>query len=97
MSLWAVLAVVVLAIARETLDPGPLKTNSGPLLYTVFVGAVFILAAGLLLLLRDKLFRGPGHARCAICRKKIIKGEMYCREHLRQVIAEEEDRERDAQ
>ena len=93
-SLWAVLAAVLLAFARERLDPGALKTNSGPLLYTLFVAAVLVLAFGLLMLLIEKVFSGPGHTRCAVCRKRIIKGEMYCREHLRQVIVEEEERAR---
>jgi predicted nucleic acid-binding Zn ribbon protein len=86
------LAVVLLAFARETLDEGALKSQSGPVLYIAFVVALFWVAGSLMLLLIEKVFGRPQRSRCVVCRKSIFKGEIYCREHLRAVIHEDDDR-----
>lgn len=91
-SLWALLAVIVLAFVRETLEEGPLKLQSEKYIEVALVASLLLLAASLILFLFEKLFGGPGRNRCAVCRKRIPKPEMYCRNHLRDVINEEYDR-----
>jgi hypothetical protein len=96
LSLWALLAVLILAFVRETLDDGPLKVQTGPLLTTVLITLLFILAASLVLKLVETFFGGKSRGRCATCRRRISKGDIYCRDHLRDVVLEETDRAHEA-
>ena len=93
LSLWALLASIVLALVREMIADGPLKNDSAPFIEVAVKGSLMLLAAALILFLLEKMFSGRGRNRCAVCRKSIPKPEIYCRNHLREVINEEYDRE----
>jgi hypothetical protein len=92
--LWALLVLVVFAIVRETLsETSPLRTDSGEFLQQAIAVSLLVVGLGVVLLLIEKVFGKPRkHSRCATCGAPVYKRELYCRQHLRQVIHEEDDR-----
>jgi len=44
------------------------------------------LAIGFLAMLYEKSSTGRKRTRCKICKKPVIAGEFYCREHLREIV-----------
>lgn len=45
-----------------------------------------VIALGVVALIYEKVSAGPKKHRCKVCRKPVIAGEYYCREHLREIV-----------
>lgn len=93
--LWIVLIVLAGYVLRETFAEAPfaellteeLLQNSGMLGVALVVG-------GFILRLLEPLWKTVAKRRCANCRQPVMHGELYCREHLRQVLAREDELQR---
>jgi predicted nucleic acid-binding Zn ribbon protein len=52
-----------------------------------------VIAVGIVLRILGKGAAAVGPKnRCRVCRRQIVTGAIYCREHLRSILAEEDDR-----
>jgi hypothetical protein len=93
-----ILIVLALALLREgLLDPaGDLAIASGPLIEKGLILGAGLTVLGTIFWLIQKLFGTKPKSRCRECRRAVPKGDIYCRIHLRQIIFEEDDRERRA-
>lgn len=54
--------------------------------------SVLLIIAGIILRIFDKGARAVVKNRCAVCRTAIPSGAIYCREHLRTILHEEDDK-----
>ena len=53
--------------------------------------AVLLTIAGMVLLVMEKASRKLVKSRCQVCRTEVPPGAIYCRQHLRSVLADEDD------
>src|ERR1043166_8533029 len=94
LGLWIILAVVALYVLHETYAGTHLEEYfSTPMLQKALIVGVLMVAAGLVARVLEKgASKMVGKNRCKICRTIIPAGAIYCREHLRNVLAREEER-----
>jgi LSD1 subclass zinc finger protein len=94
LGLWIVLAVVALYVLHETYAETHLAEYfSTPMLQKALVIGALLVIAGLVMRMLEKGARkvSPKN-RCAICKTVIPAGAIYCRQHLRNVLAREDER-----
>jgi hypothetical protein len=94
LGLWIILLVVAIYVLQQTLEDSPLVEFfnealmqkalilGGSLLVAGFVARVFGKTAG----------KAIVRNHCRTCKTAIPKGAIYCREHLRTMMAREDDR-----
>ena len=93
LGLWTVILVLILYVLRETYPNQPFAELIGDaLLQQVLVVAALSLVAGIVLRVLGVGARAVVKNRCRVCRRPVATGAIYCREHLRNVLHEEEDR-----
>ena len=92
--LYAVLAVLALFVAGQYME-----LPFGEALTSEFLGQIGLFALGSIGLgvvaavFERSRPRKVGKGKCVVCRRPVLVGDRYCREHLRQMIAEEDDRQ----
>lgn len=85
------LAVFVLREEMSGFPYGEILTNQ--LLGQIALAGLALAVLGLVTgIFESRRARSIKKKKCVICRGPVLVGEMYCRTHLRQVIADEEDR-----
>lgn len=93
LGLWTLILVLALFVAASTFsDEQWAEMIPMPMLQQAMVVAVALIVAGLVARLFDKGARVVTKNRCRICRTAIPAGAIYCREHLRSIIADEDDK-----
>lgn len=94
LGLWIILAVVALYVLHETYAGTPIEPYfSTPMLQkALIVGGLMVVAGVVTRLLEKGASKVVGKTRCAICKTEIPKGAIYCRQHLRNVLAREDHR-----
>ncbi|HUJ14400.1 MAG TPA: hypothetical protein VL284_11480 [Thermoanaerobaculia bacterium] len=93
LGLWIVLAVVALYVLHETYAGTQLEAYfSTPMLQKALVVGVFLVGAGLVMRVLEKGAKKISKNRCTVCKTPIPPGAIYCRAHLRNVLAREDDR-----
>jgi hypothetical protein len=93
LGLWIILGVVALYVLHETYAGTQLEEYfSTPMLQKGLIVAVLMVAAGLVARLLEKGAKVVGRNRCKICKTTIPQGAIYCRQHLRNVLAREDER-----
>jgi hypothetical protein len=91
--LWIVLLVLGAYVLRETFAEAPeTEYLAIPFLQKIGSFGLILIAVGAALGFVEKLMRKAQKTRCSVCRKPVLRGELYCRPHLRQMIEEEDDR-----
>ena len=55
------------------------------------IGAL-LLIAGIVLRIMERAASKIPASRCSVCRTPVPKGAIYCREHLRNILAEEDEK-----
>ena len=55
------------------------------------LGALLLIAGFVLRVMERAASKIPA-SRCAVCRTPVPKGAIYCREHLRNILAEEDEK-----
>ena len=94
LGLWIILAVVALYVLHETYAGTSLEAyfSVGMLQKALIVGAVLIVAGIVVRLAEKGASRVVVKNRCKICKTSIPSGAIYCRQHLRSVLAREDER-----
>ena len=94
LGLWITLAVVALYVLHETYAGTPLEAyfSTGMLQKGLAVGILMIVAGVVVRMLEKGASKVVGKNRCKICRTEIPSGAIYCRTHLRNVLAREDHR-----
>lgn len=92
--LYTILITLALFILREQVRELPFgEYLTDALLGETALAGLAMTVIGIVLLPLDrKRQKKVGKGKCVICRRPVIVGQLYCREHLRQMLAEEDDR-----
>ncbi len=96
LGLWTTLITVVLYVLRESYEGMPAaEFFATPLLQKVLVVGVFLVVSGIIARVFEKgAAKVVPKNRCAVCHTPVVHGAIYCRNHLRSVLAREDERER---
>lgn len=93
LGLWTLVVVLALYVVHESFEESPVTEYVPlPMLQKALAIGVLLLVAGLVLRIFEKGAKTVAKNRCAICRTPIPHGAIYCREHLRTILHQEEDR-----
>lgn len=93
LGLWTVILVLALYVVSEAYPGTPIDEFVTPsMLQQALVVAIALIVAGIIARLVGKGTAGMAKNRCTVCRSPIPIGAIYCREHLRSILHEEEDR-----
>ena len=93
LGLWTVLAVVVLYVLHETYAGTHLEEYfSTPMLQKALIVGFLLVVAGMVMRVLEKGAKKVVRNRCTICKTPIPVGAIYCRAHLRNVLAREDER-----
>lgn len=93
LGLWTLVLVLGMYVIHETyaeehwVGMVPMK-----MLQQALVVSVILIIAGIVARLFDKGARVVSKNRCRVCRTPIPSGAMFCREHLRSILSDEDDR-----
>ncbi|HEU5162924.1 MAG TPA: DNA internalization-related competence protein ComEC/Rec2 [Thermoanaerobaculia bacterium] len=96
LGLYAILVMLAVFVAGQAFELPYAEYLTSAHLGQVGVAGLAVIAAGIVLRIFEKVRRKTkkGKGRCIICKRPVLVGDKYCREHLRQVIGEEQDRVR---
>ncbi len=93
LGLWTVLAVVALYVLHETYAGTHLEEYfSTSMLQKALIVGVLLVVAGMVMRVLEKGAKKVVRNRCTICKTPIPPGAIYCRAHLRNVLAREDER-----
>ena len=93
LGLWTTLIVIVLYVLHETYEGMPAADFfATPMLTKALVVGIVLIAAGIVARVLEKGSKAVGKSRCKVCRTVVPQGAIYCRAHLRNVLAREDDR-----
>ncbi len=91
--LWILVLVLALYVIQQTFEDSPVAeyVPMNMLQHALVVGGLLMIA-GLVLRIFEKGAKAVVKNRCAVCRTPVPKGAIYCREHLRAVLHDEDAR-----
>jgi len=94
LGLWIILAVVALYVLHETYAGTPLESyfSTGMLQKALVLGGLMVAAGIVTRLLEKGASKVVVKNRCKICKTQVPQGAIYCRQHLRNVLAREDER-----
>lgn len=93
LGLWTLILVLGLYVIHETYsDQQWAEMIPMRMLQQALVVSVILVAAGIVFRVFDKGARVVVKNRCRVCRTPIPSGAMFCREHLRNILSDEDDR-----
>lgn len=84
--------VLALFIARDVLSDIPAMALITPALLAQAGAVGLVLAAAGLIMRPFEKVAAHSKKKCVVCRKPVFGKEMYCREHLRVMLEEEDER-----
>lgn len=94
LGLWILILVLALYVLAATFPDEPFaELVPAPMLQQALVLAVVLIIAGVILRILGLGAKvvGPRN-RCRLCRTAIPHGAIYCREHLRTILHEEDEK-----
>lgn len=93
LGLWILVIILALYVVHESFEDSPVAelVPLEMLQKALVVGGV-LLIAGLVFRLLEKGSKKVVKNRCVICRTPIPHGSLYCREHLRRILHDEDER-----
>ena len=93
LGLWTVILVLALYVIDEAYPNEPIaELISAPLLQQALAVGVAAIIAGIVVRILGKGAKVVAKNRCRVCRTPIPAGGIYCREHLRTILSEEDDK-----
>ena len=93
LGLWTMILVLALYVLDETYPNEPIaEMISTTLMAQILALGALVTVAGVVLRILGKGAAVVVRNRCRVCRTPIPAGALYCREHLRTILHEEEDR-----
>lgn len=92
--LYVILVVLALFVAGQYFDLPFQEALTSEFLGQIGIFALGSIALGIVAVIFERSRpRKVGKGKCVVCRRPVLVGDAYCREHLRQMIAEEDDRQ----
>ena len=93
LGLWILIVVLALYVIHESFEDSTVAeyVPLAMMQKALALGALLIVA-GLVLRLFEKGARVVTKSRCVVCRTQIPSGAIYCREHLRNILHDEDDK-----
>jgi hypothetical protein len=94
LGLWTVILVLVLYVLVTTYpeEPWAELIPMSMLQQALTLGIAVVVAGTVARILGKGASKVVAKNRCRVCRKPIVTGAMYCREHLRSILAEEDEK-----
>lgn len=93
LGLWTLILVLGLYVLRESnSDQSWAHLISGEMLVQALMLSGALVLAGIVAKVLGKGATAMSKNRCTVCRKPVPQGAIYCREHLRSILHEEDDR-----
>ena len=93
LGLWTLILVMVLYVLATTYADQPwVELIPMDMLQQVLVLAGVVIVAGIVLRILGVGAKAVTKNRCRICRTPIASGAIYCREHLRNILAQEDEK-----
>lgn len=94
LGLWTLILVLALYVLSATFAEEPFaELIPTEMLQQALIVAVILIVAGVVLRVLGVGARAVGpRNRCRVCRTEIPHGAIYCREHLRTILQEEDER-----
>lgn len=93
LGLWTLIIVLGLYVLTEAYNEQQwTELVSARMLQQAFVLSIVLIVAGAVLRIFGVGVAAVSKNRCKTCRAPIPSGAMYCREHLRQILHEEDER-----
>jgi len=94
LGLWTVILVLVLYVLATTYpeEPWAELIPMEMLQQALILGGAVVVAGIVMRVLGKGASKVVAKNRCRVCRKPIVTGAMYCREHLRSILAEEDEK-----
>jgi hypothetical protein len=93
LGLWTLIIVLALYVLASTYEHEPwAELIPMPMLQQALVLAGALIILGLILRVLGKGADAVKKNRCQVCRTPVPPGAIYCRAHLRTLLAEEDDR-----
>ncbi|HKO55049.1 MAG TPA: hypothetical protein VJ276_04165 [Thermoanaerobaculia bacterium] len=93
LGLWILVIILALYVVHESFEDSPVaELVPLEMLQKAFIVGGVLLIAGLAFRFLEKGSRKVVKNRCAVCRTPIPHGALYCREHLRRILHDEDDR-----
>jgi hypothetical protein len=93
LGLWTLILVLVLYVLASTYPNEPwAELIPAPMLVQALTLAGLLIVAGLVLRVLGKGAAAVAKNRCRVCRIAIPPGAIYCRTHLRTILAEEDEK-----
>ncbi|HEX8171816.1 MAG TPA: hypothetical protein VF824_14860 [Thermoanaerobaculia bacterium] len=93
LGLWTLILVLALyVVASAYSEETWVEMIPMPMLQQVLVVSIVLIVAGIILRIFDKGASVVAKNRCRVCKTPIPAGALYCRAHLRNIIADEDER-----
>ena len=93
LGLWTLILVMVLYVLITTYPEQPwVELIPTQMLQQALVLAGAVIVLGLVLRILGVGAKVVTKNRCRICRTPIVSGAIYCREHLRNILSEEDEK-----
>ena len=93
LGLWTIILVLALYVLVTTYSDEPwAELIPVPMLQQALVVAVGLIVAGVVMRILGKGKDVVIKNRCRVCRTAIVPGALYCREHLRTILYDEDDK-----
>ena|ERR1043165_7218109 len=93
LGLWILIVVLALYVLHESFEESPIAEMIPiPLMSKALALGAILIVAGIILRMFEKSARVVVKNRCAKCRTPIPHGAIYCREHLRNILHDEDEK-----
>lgn len=93
LGLWTLILVLALFVLAETFHGEPISEMiPHKMLQQSLVVAVALIIVGVALRILGKGASAVSRNRCKVCRTTIPSGAIYCREHLRTILHDEDEK-----
>lgn len=93
LGLWTLILVMVLYVLATTYSEEPwVELIPMQMLQQALVVAGVVIVAGIVLRVLGVGAKAVSKNRCRICRTPVPSGAIYCREHLRNILAQEDEK-----
>ena len=93
LGLWTLILVMVLYVLVTTYNEEPwAELIPLPMLQQALVLAGIVIVAGIVLRILGVGAKVVTKNRCRVCRTPIPSGAIYCREHLRSILSDEDEK-----
>ena len=93
LGLWTVILVLALYVLDESFADEPFaEIIDASLLQKALVVGGAVIIAGMILRILEKGKKAVIKNRCRVCRTALPPGAMYCREHLRSILSDEDEK-----